>query len=57
MYIENSIKKKIAMDKEEIKKIFNDNSVLIRDYTGHEQMLMNQETFVSIIEQLKQNKQ
>lgn len=34
------------------KQIFENGSVLIRDYKGHEQMLMNEGTFIGIMDEL-----
>lgn len=40
------------MDKEKLKKLFNDGSMLNRNYEGHEQMLMNEGTFIEIVSEL-----
>ena len=36
------------------KELFEDGSMLIRDYAGHEQMLMNEGTFIALLNQFKQ---
>ena len=40
------------MEKEQLKKLFEEGSLLNRNYAGHEQMLMNEGTFVEIVSEL-----
>ena len=45
------------MEEKEIKELFENGSLLHRDWQGHEQMLMNEGTFIEIIKRLTKNQQ
>lgn len=41
----------------ELKKLFESGSVLVKDYSGHEQMLMNEGTFIEVVKGFIQSRQ
>ena len=45
------------MEIEEIKKIFDAGSMLVRNHSGHEQMLMNEGTFIEMVNNTLQSQQ